>query len=327
MRGVILILMIASALPAAESDVDRAKAAAAIFEANRAKFSVWTIEFNYTVGYAKTLDDALAKRWINPSVARGVCTFDGTNGRYDVAYDLKNLAEKRVEVKPGRFQTYLTSHRYLTDGKVTLSDYMRPNRNWTEMDHTVQILPGSDTFHRNIALPLELGRGEFARNFLASQAEMVHKADSGRHLMVREGVKLGEDEVVEFAFSGPDDRREDYTYWVDLKHGAISRKTFAEFPVPDGTRGRSYKFLEDIRDTSDGRWFPFRELSFTEGSGIIHERVITRSEFSAPKDPLAFTLSFEKPVKVYDGARGVSYPAQLAWDLKELPLLVAPKPR
>jgi hypothetical protein len=123
---------------------------------------------------------------------------------------------------------------------------------------------------------------------------------------------------VKFSFTGPDDKATDYVYWFDLEHGAIPRQILTVYPVPGGGTGRQYAILDDLHDVGNGAWFPYRQLTYDERTHLVHERLITRADFSIPRDPAAFQLTFDKPVRVADNARHVVYPLGTTWDLKRL---------
>jgi len=319
MRWTMLFLIVMTSTAAAESDVELASAVATACEANRARLTSWTIEFRYTVAKAKSLEDAIAQRWSDESAAKGFCAFDGTRGRFDIVHTLKDMVEKRTEVGPRHFQSHLLSERFLTDGEVTLRDHMSPTPTGAEMRHVVQINPGADLFHRHVHLPLRLGKGEFGQaGTLGAEILLVEKGTGGR-LEVQEGVSLRGMELVKFAFTGPDAKASDYTYWIDLEHGAIPRQTLAEHPTPEGTISRTYTILDDPREVGDNVWFPYRRLRYSERIQLVQDLVITKADFTTPRDPSSFQLTFEKPSRVADNVRHVVYAPSTTFDLTRLP--------
>jgi hypothetical protein len=319
MRWAMVLLIAATSTASAESGTELANATAAAFEANRAKLTAWTIEFQFTTAMATSLDDAIAHHWSDPAVAQGFSAFDGTNGRFEMYYTLKDMVEKRVEIEPHHFQSHLRSERLLTDGEVTLTDSMTPYPAGIEMRHVVQIHPGTEWFRRGIHLPLELGKGELGRSATLGYQVQLAQKEAGRSMQVQEGVMLRGMDLVEFAFTGPDDKATDYRYWFDLEHGAIPRQILAVYPNPEGGTSREFTILDDLHDVGNGAWFPYRQLTYDERTHLVHERIITKADFSIPRDPAAFQLTFDKPVKVSDTARHVLYPRGTSWDLRRLP--------
>ncbi len=299
--------------------VELARAIGTAAEANRSAFRFGAVKFRYTVGYADSLDEAIAGRLTKGYPTEGSLAFNERRGRYEVVHSLENMVADRVQLGPTRWSSILRSDRVLTDGKVTLFDGIGADEPGTGLIHTAQITPGLDRYHLGFDMPLYVGHRDPDRFEWVVRDLKIAGSNSEflKLTAVREGARSAGREVVDLVLTAPEGQR---TYSVDLERGAIPLRQH-----DDLKNGRKiWEFYDDLRPMEGAGWFPHRKLYYDRDpgnryGGLVHDLVVTEADFSRKPPDSAFTLTFPEPRPIYNQVTAETHPPQATWDLARLP--------
>ena len=169
----------ASTLLAAQQDqppMELVEAIRTAHQANRAHITRATMRLRYSVGNATDLASALAGRWTERSDADCLFVLDGTRARYDRLFDPEVMREKRRMTGALSSSTRVSSVRVVTDGRVTLSDYLfiAPPRSGEEvLTRQVRIDEGTDPNGMNLRINPCRPRVYIRHQRIVSSNEMV----------------------------------------------------------------------------------------------------------------------------------------------------------
>lgn len=289
------------------------------YQANREAFAFGTIHFRSSMGTAGSLDKVLSGEWKPEDTAKGLYVYEDLRGRYECITDnIQKYLKPTSEGKPTD-PGAVHSVRTVTDGKSTLYDLMRPNRNRGSWSYLSEIDSGVDRFYREAFAPLELGTPNPRIFCLSADIEMARdKPGMCRVLSLDERQKLGDVEALKLSLRlGESTVRE---YWVDLRRGAIPM-LMTDAYGKDVTRSVVYT---DIRHIEGKGWLPFRLTVFTKqgkSDGSVRDILIQKVDFERRPEKSMFRLEYPNPKPMVDSARMVQYAAQKVWDLDALPSL------
>jgi hypothetical protein len=321
------------------ADLELARTILDARDANRAKFTHWTIRYEYTVAKADDLESAIARRWKNdagrwknPAIGTGFSAFDGKRGRDELLFSLKDLAEKRSRARGENFSSYFGSDRQMTDGKSTFSDSISLDTEGKSLVHEPRIYPGNERFHGALLLPLGLGRlSNHGDDRLSNDIQDMIDGKPDHTMTIREGIRLFGRNLIELTFTtaetmvrGTDPTVFTKRYWVDLEQGGTVRKCHELIKKPERGEQEYDDVWEDVRRVGDSAWFPYRHVSYSKDNGLVRDWVITEADFANVPPRSTFHLAFDTPTKVSDLSRSITYPARTVWDLEYLP---QPEPR
>jgi hypothetical protein len=130
------------------------------YKANKDLFAFGTYHFQYTRGSSASLADAERGVFTKSIQERGLYIFDGKNARYELVPDPAELASSSVKVNERHTIRPAVAHRSLTDGEVTLQDWMTPDQSATAFHHAATVHRGTELFYSDglFQFPLWLGR-------------------------------------------------------------------------------------------------------------------------------------------------------------------------
>lgn len=288
-------------------------ALADLYEENWAKFDAGRVWFEYTDAYAKTLDEAIKGNLTGAYKAEGFYAFKGRDAAYGRLFADEALVATSTKISENQVAHRFESIRSLTDGKVTLSDFISGNPGGRTFRSTI-IDPGVDGFFKSVAVPLCPKSPAGARDDLTRTARLIRDGASGMELVsikdeVVEGVK-----AVRIEIKAPGGTR---VMWVDPERAAIPIRLHDEM-LSGGTNDLHHG---DIRHVPGRGWLPFERTYLT--GGRVFRTVLTKVDFESVPDD-AFRLEFPEPVAVVDMAKNLSYRPQKVWDLAHLPASNSP---
>jgi len=311
-----------------------AEAICTAFEANRANLAYGAIRFTYTVGKSSSTAAARCGEISEKYVADGTYVYNGDQARYELVFSAEDMASERVDLGGGRSTSQLTSFRLLTNGKVTLFDFMDPlslakrgpssssGRPLSSFSHSSQIDPGTEVFMRHVLLPIGLGRPDF-KDPLNEHVEAAARHQGGWRLSSIDDAAQFEGEDVALLKFEPAEAGARVEYRVDLAHGAISR-SFQTFSKSSGPEFE--EFYDDLRRVGNKGWVPFR-YTIRFGWGLTKQLVITETDFDHPPDQSAFRLEFPEAIPMINTDGFLRYDPQKVWSLDRLPSPSAPGTR
>ena len=307
-------LILLGMLPTWGSDVDAdlVRAVRDSHAANRASMGTrGIIRFQFAQGEAPNLEAARKGAWTSRHVADGLYAYDGSRRRLDLVYGFSAAMADQKMISPREYRSSFTSGRWLTNGSVTLSDYLtiQPADPGSDYGHAVQIDPGSAIFYRKYLMPIDVGKP--ADGDLISLCDQAFKANAPFPL---ELARIRPDaNAADLVFTTPGGR---YRFQVDLQRGSIPTSRVDEYPPT--IYPTCSTFQDDIRRMPNGGWLPHHYLFYRSDGGAI-EITITDAMFDGPVASEMFRLDFPEPVTVVDMALKLRYPPRKSWDLSKLP--------
>ena len=292
-----------------------ARAASNTYRANRAGFGPGVLLFRPAFGLAENFADAQSGKWSKKFVGSGLFISDGVQGRYEQVYDLASMSQDRVKLGANTWQHNLTSWRFLSNGRSTLFDLIRPTDDNTKLVHQTQIMKGDGDFQKNASVPIGLWRREPDNQGFFGMIDDALSKKGGWELT---GFKACGGELVEFSV------REQYVTWmirVDLSRGAMPvywEERMRKFPDQVAV----YGMYSDLRRIGAG-WMPFRYLDYQPDIKHVNEQLIDELELRMPPDS-SFRLEFDEPIGIFDQVRGLKYDPQRSYSLTKLPAVGSP---
>jgi hypothetical protein len=280
-----------------------------LHEANQATMTYGALRFEYTVGSAKTASDARNGEFQNSRTARGRYLFDVGRALIEVLHEPTEMAAARRKTSPNQYTSSISSYRALTDGNITLMDYLDLAFESSEVIHH-PYTAGAETFFRYTRLPLNLGDPSPR---LSSLLADLDGCLSGQFPLVSlEPMHHAGEACLYIKMQKPAGTTE---YWIDSKRGAIPLK-MVEIVTEHGYTFEEY--LDDLRPNNRGGWFPRILTLCTNQLSRVERCVITSAEFETPPPDTAFRLEFPEPVPVLDKLKGERRPPSKLWALSDL---------
>lgn len=308
---------------AQQPDLDRAEAAIRrAYEANRLGMKQWTAAFELTVGRSATPEAIRKNEWSKQfATAKGSYVYDGKNGRYELLHSDADIVSNRTKISNNEWTTPLSSFRLLTDGRVTLSDYVDVLGDDKSPLHSAQIDAGVEGFFNPIQFPLSLGdpdRDDWSAvrgRGRAANVGVPWKLAAVEHDVDLDGVR-----VTKLSYELQAAR---WTFWVDLERGAIPiRRHYAE----SDSGPKLYREYARVERVNDGAWLPresFELLTSGKRDGSVKKLTIDAIDTQAKVDRSRFRMEFPAARKFYNTADRVYYTDVKVVDLDKLPAVGA----
>ena len=321
----LIIVALALTSPVGD-DGDWERAIGQGYEANRTAFAFGTIRYRWARGEAADLDAAREGRWAWRTETEGYCVFDGKRGLYEHVFPLAEMVARR-KVQYGKWLSPIESFRYLTDGDCTLFHVIVPDDAGRTNLHNSEIVAGSKSFHERMFLPLDLARPEPRRGLMT----WIHRSEDGRPLKgvelvsAKEVGKAPDKNLVELKYQQFEKDGKgvacDVQIQVDLERGCVPVETQQVLHSKD-KRYQQWTILEDLRKVEGKGWIPYRYLDHHDYDKSVIEFTILEADFDKPPPASAFRLEFDRPTKMYDQLRQVSYGPAKVFDLAKLPPII-----
>lgn len=310
-----LVVGISPLAPQDRTPLDLAQAIITAHEANRAVITHARIEFRYSVGTTRAVDDAMAGRWSDRTDGRGVFVLDGERARYDQVFSLDDSLAKRQKTGGNSYSSPFASVRAVTDGRSSLMDRIAIGRSpegAEVLSHRPQVVSGADPFFSVAQMPLFLARPGPAPDLSKNLGDAIRGQAGGKLGKVAIDSRLDGVEVAEVTIDWPD--RAWTRYWIDLKRGAIPLQSMSEW---DGGKSTAIDRYDDVREVPGGAWYPFRWVRIN-GARVV-EMTVTKADFEVVPDPSEFRLSFPASVSLIDMVAMREYAPKQTWDVTRLP--------
>lgn len=283
------------------------------YKANREALAYGSIRFQYIRGFSTTIEQAVAGRGETPIATEGSHIFDLPHGRTDRINTLEQMATHRRQISETSFATSLDPARALTDGERSLVDRINVTPDGTAILHGVSITPGPEKFYGRVVTPLRLGADRPTAVDLGYYVDLAADKGTGFSLVEVEKDSLDGVPVVRVGFASGDWR---YTFWIDLRRGAIPLR----FLGRDEATGETFAQVnEDLRLVAEKAWFPFRSIFHQSVPRLYKETVVLDADFETRPDPSSFRLTFDEPTPVQDLEARADYAPRETWDLRDLP--------
>ena len=313
----IALLMTLLLSPSAAGTEDRdvlARAVAAAYDDNRAKFPFGSFQIDLWEGQAPDAASARSGKFSKSVRTQGELVFIPENARYTSVFSDDDFEAAISRPSERQTTSTLMSFRALTNGKLSLMDRVTPTSKPSRTGRTVMIEAGPEEFIRFAKFPLALGSPEAGRNDFSRNVLAALDGKTGWALeSVEDHVTYETREVVRLALRTPTGK---VAFWVDLERGGIPLKE--RFETEDG-KFASETYRDDVRLVEGHGWLPYAQTLFDPGSGGTKRLVILASNLETKIDVSMFLLSFPTPVQVYDRATNRVYKAAKTIDLNHLP--------
>lgn len=283
------------------------------YDTNRAAFRHGVVEFEYSVGEAKTVEEAFRDDWKPKATAKGFYVFHGANVRHEVVFDYKDCIGDMTVISENSYAFGLVgSTRYLTNGPLLLTDRLGCAPKRSKYSHTAQInVPDEHLVNHNV-VPFNIGM-KADQYDLGSHIESAIKAPSPTwklHRVDENAVMEGKKYVL-IAFQ---DLKFTHTYWVDMENYGLPRR------FTSGLEGEKVEFAVSWDKPTlfeNAGWLPLVRSVFNHGN--VKKCRITKADFRNPPDRKLFSLEFPEPVPMRDLVTMARYESRKVWSLLELP--------
>ena len=203
---------------------------------------------------------------------------------------------------------------------MTLLDSIDVSKKADSLDHQAQIIPGSETFQRELICPLNVGSPTPGSYDLGDILQRARTPSEGLTLAVVEGTEYEGRDVMHLAITSGAARRD---YWVDLERGAVPLRIESS----EGGTVERLVVYEDLRQVGGRGWLPHRQTIYFSESGLTKQLTVSKSNFDSPVDHSAFRMEFPEPMAIINTAVMTRYAPQKVWDLSNLPSPSSPKSR
>ena len=303
-----------------DAEDDRRKADLArirrIYEANKNVFPWGELRYTYTRGSAESIDDAKEGLIKNPITVTCRYLFKGSLTLYEREITPKFYRENSRKTGENQYSVAIPAMplRMLTHEGVTLLDCASlQDREGSEpyWAYNPQIIAGDETRLRGDGIPLGLGiENRQSDDFFADFAQSLAKGDC-----VLKEARIEKEHIgyVELEFEGG--KRE---LWLDLDRGAIPFRTRDSYIKRNRVDEKLYEELVEVKGKG---FFPLVMREIVEGGEIVDIVRIQSYDFDKVPPDSDFSLTFPKPVGLWDVPKLLKYSPRSSWNLLNLPEL------
>ena len=300
-------------------DLALLQAVADAFDENLAKFPFGTAEFEFSDGFATSVEAAARAELKDGRWRRGNIVSMTKHTSSSKGVLARGLFATSSWSSPEQGSSRLDSERMMTNGKVTFTERIGCSPDGKQYIYGHIITPGTADFFRMADFPLQLGWPEESRDDLAHSIRMVLSGSAGTGVgTIQQDAKLDGVKVVQISLSFPNGMVQ---YSVDLERGAIPLHRHGIV-----TGGFTYDVAYgNIRLVKGHGWLPFEKTTFDK-TGRTKRLVITSADFDT-RPRQSFQLETEQARSIANVAAGVSYSPRKRWDLDNLPSASGPAAR